>query len=196
MDDASPADQTRASDHDREAALELLSTAASDGRLSPEEYSARADQALGARYHGELATLTEDLRGAPPAAPAEEALRISAVLSSQTRRGQWRVPAHLALRALGGDCFVELYEALLTSRITRIEARATCGSITIVVPEGVEVRLSGTALLGEKSSTLRGTPAPGAPVIDIHAKAFCGSIKVRPPSRKALRRLTEKTLLP
>jgi hypothetical protein len=60
-----PAAGPRASDHDREQALELLSTAAGDGRLTLEEYSARADRALGARLVGELSELTADLQRAP-----------------------------------------------------------------------------------------------------------------------------------
>ena len=61
----------RASDHDREAALELLSAAASDGRVTLEEYSTRADQALAARMLSELSELTADLQQPVPPASGE-----------------------------------------------------------------------------------------------------------------------------
>ena len=52
----------RASDHDRERVVALLSEAMADGRLSHEEYSERMPLALSARTLGELAALTRRLR--------------------------------------------------------------------------------------------------------------------------------------
>lgn len=63
--------------------------------------------------------------------------------------------------------------------MTTIEARATVGAITIFVPDGIEVRLSGTAILGVKSSTVRAASLPGAPVIDVCARAVLGNVTVR-----------------
>jgi hypothetical protein len=65
--------------------------------------------------------------------------------------------------------------------VTTIEARATLGAVTIIVPEGVEVRLSGRAILGGKSCEVHGREVPGAPVIDVHAKVLLGNVTVRPP---------------
>jgi hypothetical protein len=169
---------SRASDHDREQALEQLSTAASDGRLTLEEYSARADRALSARVLGELAELTTDLARPPdPTAAAPE--RMTAILSNDAREGHWRVPAQLSARTVLGECKIDMADAVLTAHTTVIEARATLGSVEIFVPDGVEVRLTGKAILGEKSSTVRQLPAPGAPVIEIRAIAVLGSVKVR-----------------
>lgn len=178
---ATPA--VRAADRDREATLELLSTAASDGRLTLEEYSARADRALAARVLDELASLTADLeRPAEASVAAPE--RLTAILGNESRKGYWRVPAHLVAKSVLGDCHIELEEAVLTSQVTTIEASATLGSVTIFVPDGVEVCLTGTAVLGAKSSQLRGAPLPGSPVINVHAKAVLGSVTVRPLHRR------------
>ncbi len=184
----------RASDQDRDAAVELLSQAASDGRLTLEEYSARADQALAARWLDELSQLTADLRrpadlqgpagapGAPAPATAAAVEQLSAILGNESRKGHWRVPARLEARSLLGDCHIELQDAVLTSHVTVIEARATLGAITIFVPDGVEVRLSGKAIAGAKSSKLNHAPLPGAPVIEVRATAILGNVTVRPPS--------------
>jgi hypothetical protein len=170
---------SRASDRDREQALEQLSTAASDGRLTLEEYSARADRALSARLLGELAELTTDLqRPADPAAPAPE--QLTAILSSDHREGQWRVPAQLSARSILGEIKIDMQDALLTSHTTVIEARTTLGSVEIFVPDGVDVRLTGKTILGEKSSSVRHAPVPGAPVIEVRATAILGSVKVSP----------------
>lgn len=170
----------RASDRDRDDALDLLSTAAADGRLTLEEYSARAEAALSARVLSELSDLTGDLgRALEQLAKGPE--RLTAIFGNESRKGHWRVPEHLAARSLCGDCHIELQDAVLTSQVTTIEAHATLGAVTIFVPDGIEVRLSGTALLGAKSSTVRAAPLPGAPVIDVRATAVLGNVTVCSP---------------
>ena len=95
--------ELRASDRDREAALELLSVAAGDGRLTLEEYSRRAELALNARLQRELAELTADLeRTVPDASPVEPA-EITAILGNESRKGHWHVPAHMTVRSVLGD---------------------------------------------------------------------------------------------
>jgi hypothetical protein len=180
-DPASSPLELRASDRDREAALELLSVAAGDGRLTLEEYSGRAELALNARLQRELAELTADLeRTVPDASPVEPA-EITAILGNESRKGQWHVPAHMTVRSVLGDCHLELQEAVLTSHHTTIDASATLGSITIFAPDGVDVRLSGRATLGSKSSQIHSAPAANAPVIEVRAKVLLGSVTVRPP---------------
>ena len=170
--------QLRASDQDREGALQQLAAAAGDGRLTLEEYSERADAALAARTRGELDRVLADL-STTPVLGAEMTEELSAVLGNQTRRGRWRVPAHLAARSVLGDCHIELQDAVLTSPVTRIEARTTLGSVTIFVPEGVEVRLTGSVVLGSHSCEAGADPLPGAPVIEVRARAVLGSVAVK-----------------
>ena len=171
----------RASDHDREAALELLSAAASDGRLTLEEYSTRADQALAAQMRSELSALTADLQQPVPPASGEIE-QLTAILSNESRRGHWRVPPRLKVRSVLGDCHIEMQDAILTSHVTVIEAKATIGAVTIFVPGGVEVRLSGKTILGAKSSQVVDAPIPGAPIIEVRATAVLGNVTVRPPT--------------
>ena len=140
---------------------------------------------LTARLLDELAELTADLkRPAEHAAPAEQlpatTERMHAILSSDSRRGRWTVPAHLDARSVLGDCQIELHEAVLTSHVTTIDACATLGSITIHVPDGVEVRISGTAILGAKESRVTEAALPGAPVIHVRARAILGNVTVVP----------------
>jgi hypothetical protein len=51
----------RASDADRDAAVDRLREAAGEGRLEPEELEQRVDRALRARTYGDLAELLADL---------------------------------------------------------------------------------------------------------------------------------------
>jgi uncharacterized protein DUF1707/uncharacterized protein DUF4190 len=57
--------QTRASDADREAAVERLRTAALEGRLDSDELEERLASAYGARWCAELTALTADVTPPP-----------------------------------------------------------------------------------------------------------------------------------
>jgi hypothetical protein len=178
----------RASDADRQRVVELLTAAATDGRLTVEEYSERSSAAYAAKTVGELAGLTTDLVGARPNLPANssaptEPEEMVAIFGNESRKGRWVVPEHLRARSIFGDCHIEMQDAVLQHRVTTIEATAKFGSVTIFVPEGVDVRMTGRAVLGAKSSQLRGEPRPGAPVLVIRCDVFCGQVNVREPKK-------------
>jgi len=59
----------RASTADREGTVEVLKSGYAEGRLTKEEYEARAEQAFTARTLGDLARVTADLPGGPLDAP-------------------------------------------------------------------------------------------------------------------------------
>jgi hypothetical protein len=172
----------RASDADRDRAVDALASAAAEGRLTLEEYSERSGTALVARTLGELATLTADVQ-APSAALArsETPAQISTVLGNESRKGPWVIPPHLTVRSVLGDCHLEMQNAVIRQHLTTIDATARFGSVTIFVPDGIEVRISGRAVLGARSSELRGEPRPGAPVLEIRCDVFCGAVTVRSP---------------
>ena len=52
---------TRATDHDRQAAIDQLRLNTGVGRLDIDEFAARTEQALGAQTAGDLASVTADL---------------------------------------------------------------------------------------------------------------------------------------
>ncbi len=64
----------RASDADRERAVDVLSAAFAEGRLTGDEHSARVQLAYGSLTYDELAELCADLPAGPPGAlPPQEA---------------------------------------------------------------------------------------------------------------------------
>ena len=171
----------RASDADREQTIEALAAASAEGRLSLEEYSQRSETALVARTLGELTGLTADLPALPQSDPAPVPVEITAVLGNESRKGPWVVPAHLTVRSVLGDCHLELQQAVIRQHVTTIDATVKFGTMTIFVPDGIDVRMHGRAVLGAKSSQLRGEPQPGAPVIVVNCNVFCGAVTVRRP---------------
>jgi hypothetical protein len=171
----------RASDADREQTIETLAAASAEGRLSLEEYSQRSEATLVARTLGELTGLTADLPVLPQSDPAPVPVEITAVLGNESRKGPWVVPAHLTVRSVLGDCHLEMQQAVIRQHVTTIDATVRFGTMTIFVPDGIDVRMHGRAVLGAKSSQLRGEPQPGAPVIVVNCNVFCGAVTVRRP---------------
>jgi len=183
----------RASDADRDRTVEALAAASAEGRLSLEEYSERSEAALVAPTLGDLAGLTADLPAAgPPAAPHDDAptipAQITAVLGNESRKGAWVVPPHLAVRSVLGDCHLEMQQAVIGQHVTAIDATVRFGTVTIFVPDGIDVRMTGRAVLGAKSSDLSGEPQPGAPVIVVRCDVLCGAVTARRPDRLMRRR--------
>ena len=182
----------RASDADRDQTVEALAAASAEGRLSLEEYSQRSEAALQARTFGELTSLTADLPARPHSDAAPVPTKITAVLGNESRKGPWVVPAHLAVRSVLGDCHLEMQQAVIGQHVTTIDATVRFGSVTVFVPDGIDVRMNGRAVLGTKSSELRGEPAPGAPVIVVNCDVVCGAVTVRRPDWIMRRRLARE----
>jgi hypothetical protein len=189
----------RASDTDRDQTVETLARASAEGRLTLEEYSQRSEAALAAKTLGDLAGLTSDLpASALPVVTRRvpgESEEIVAVLGNESRKGPWVVPEHMTVRSILGDCHLEMQEAVLGQRVTTIDATAKFGSISIFVPDGVDVRMSGKAVLGAKSSELRGEPRHGAPVLIVRCDVFCGNVTVRRPDWMMRRRAAKAAAL-
>jgi hypothetical protein len=185
----------RASDAERSQTIEVLAAACAEGRLSLEEYSERSEAALAARTVGDLTGMTADLPSHSLAVAVPVPGEITAVLGNESRKGPWVVPAQLTVRSVLGDCHLEMQQAVIRQHVTTIDATVRFGAMTIFVPDGIDVRMTGRAVLGAKSSELTGAPRPGAPVIVVQCDVFCGSVAVRRPPRsfswrEAARQLT------
>lgn len=183
--DSRRSSEMRASDAERERVVDVLREAAADGRLTMDEHAERMDQAYASKTVGELARLTTDLPGtstgvAPEPTSAPESQRMLACFGNESRKGRWVVPGHLRAVSVCGDCHIDMREAQLGSR-TIVEATAVLGAVTVIVPEGVRVRLTGTAVFGAKNLNVPDSDDPEAPVVDIQCMISCGSVTARAP---------------
>ncbi len=76
--------KTRASDTDRERAVDALSAAFAEGRLTKEEHSTRVQRAYGSLTYAELAALSADLPAGPPGTPPPPAATSAAAAVPRT----------------------------------------------------------------------------------------------------------------
>jgi len=170
----------RVSDADRERAVASLREHLVQGRLSLEEFTQRMESAYGATTSTDLAELQHDLPEAPPT-PRRSALRLLvAIFGGARRSGSLRVQPNLVCVAIFGGVTLDLRGALIEGDEVRVQAFAAFGGIDVIVPEGVEVDLTGLALFGAKETQGKpGTLRPGAPLVRVNALVLFGGTTVR-----------------
>src|SRR5271166_1908907 len=163
----------RASDFDRDRVITLLAEAAADGRLTADEHSERVERAYQARTLGQLAVLTTDLVGEDAQPIKLDGRRaVTGIFGRDSRDGRWVVPDSLPVVAIFGEVELDLREALLQSGRVVVYATLIGGTLHLIVPDGVSVETTGTAVFTRKiNRTMRqptqrwpggeGRPGPG-----------------------------------
>jgi len=180
-----------AGDRDRDSSIELLSTAVAEGRLTLEEFGDRVGLAQAARTQNELVVLTRDLPAVAPAThPVPETARHLAFCSRLVRRGPWELPQRSSFRCICGTVVLDLTQARLSAADTEVDIYNLFGTVTLVVPDEVQVIVTGG---GAFASQVIETPprpiAPGAPRLRISARGPGGSLYVRTPAERSPNRL-------
>jgi class 3 adenylate cyclase len=184
----------RIGDGERQRAIDDLRRHTGDGLIDLEEFGDRVEIVLAARTDAELLPALADLPEAAPLPAAEPSpvaatrrAHIWAVMSGASRRGHWRVPAEVTATAFWGGVQLDLRNAVLESPLLRINARVIMGGVTIIVPDGVPVEVTGGVLMGGVDDGRRGVAPPrsaGAPIIEVHASGVWGGVTIKTKRRK------------
>jgi hypothetical protein len=190
MSNLSPRDAASwASDDDRIQVAQLLSEAASHGRLTLSEYETRLSQAYGAKSYDQLERLTDDLpeamefrRGKSKPAPKTMLL---AIMSGFERRGRWYVPGRMTTFTLFGGGVVDLRYADFTSADVEIHAYSILGGQTILLPPEVNVEIDGRGVMGGFDRRVDGSGTPGAPKVRIKGFSLWGGVGIKRRKRTA-----------
>jgi hypothetical protein len=173
----------RVSDADRERAVSLLREHTVAGRLTLEELSERVELAYAARTEGELAAVASDLPAPATAvaAPAPRGRRWTVALIGDVKRmGRWRlVDRTVALLGIG-DLELDLRGAVIDDPEPTITVAALIGDVTVVVPEGVAVEVSGFVVIGDRRDDAADAPLhPGAPVVHLRVVGLIADVRVQ-----------------
>ena len=181
--------ETHASDDDRIQVAQLLSEAASHGRLNLEQFEDRLSKTYSATTFDQLERLTDDLpeaveyrRGTTRPAPSTMLL---AILSGFERRGRWNVPGRMTTFTLFGGGVVDLRYADFTSSEVEIHAYSILGGQTILLPPEVNVEIEGHGVSGGFDRKVEGSGAPGAPTIRIKGFSLLGGVGIKRRKRQA-----------
>ncbi|NED99819.1 DUF1707 SHOCT-like domain-containing protein [Phytoactinopolyspora halotolerans] len=160
------------------------SSAPASGAASPEQ-----------QWHGHPGAAPSPPTGQPrpmaprpgPGVPARKE-QINAILGEEKRRGRWEVPARLDVVPILGSVELDFTEAVVRAPEVEIRIGVVLGGVTIVVPEGIDVRMDSiTNVLGERKMKLDAPVTPGAPVLRISGFVMLGEVTVRPPKKGLFR---------
>ena len=179
-------------DPDRERAADLLQRACGEGRLTLEEFSVRVGAVWAADSAAELEKATSGLAPAPPVGTGQVIEKITCVFGENKRLGRWRLPRALRVVTVFGETELDLREAQTDAEVVEIKGRCVFGSVKVIVPEGVEVDLAGSAVFASRDVKLAPVPrVAGTPLVRINMNTYFGEVKVRskgPNSGSALAR--------
>jgi hypothetical protein len=180
VSDETPA--IRASDAEREHAVERLRVHAVEGRLTLEEFAERVERAYAARTTDDLDELVHDLpaTASAPAVARRSSRKLVSILGGLERRGRFRLAADTTALTFMGGLELDLRSAEIEATDTTLTVYTVMGGVEITVPEGVDVDVHGISILGGKE-VRTGTKLvpPGAPRLTIRAYTFLGGLEVR-----------------
>lgn len=178
----------------RDAVVQKLSHAFASGLIEMEDFEARTEIAVRARTVEELEATLAGLEPKRPVVasrnpgefaidqPRRHASRFTLIaMGGVDRKGRW-MPArrHVGVAVMGG-AFLDFREAVLQPGTTHVHLFTMWGGIEVAVPPGLDVDVSGGALMGglERVSQESGSTDPRRPRLHVHAFALMGGIEVR-----------------
>ncbi|MFE7857772.1 DUF1707 domain-containing protein [Streptomyces sp. NPDC057403] len=180
----------RASHADRDRVVDVLRTAAGDGRLTMDELGERVEAALTARTVKELDLLTADLPVSGGGAPgAHDVARIEQRGASTLRGGGWMVPRQLEIDSEWGDVTLDLADAVITHDTLRIRLDMRGGTLKLLTRPGIVVDTDALTLQFAESKARPGDGS-GVPVVlrvEIQGRLGFGRVVVRQRRRRIRR---------
>jgi len=181
MTDPSPQPETlRASDADRQAAVERLEKALAEGRITAEEFRQRTEAAYAATTTAALRPLLADLPDQP--VPTEVVGR-RAPANVVNVMGDVRLSASELPRRVGtvlGNIRIDLRELRSGDERLELDLWTVLGDIDVILPEGMDGELEGFAVLGNRRIELAPVPrTPGTPRVVVRAHAVLGDLRLR-----------------
>jgi DUF1707 SHOCT-like domain len=185
MDERADLPAIRVSDEERDRSVVLLRDAVVSGRLTLEEFSDRVGRAQLARTDRDLAELTVDLPAHAPAPALITAAEHRATFSKLVRRGSWEIPERSSWRSLFGTIVLDLREARLAGPVVELDIYNLFGTVTVLVPAGVQLDVEGSAPFASQVIEPPSRPPPkGAPRLRIRASGPGGTLYVRAPDQE------------
>jgi hypothetical protein len=174
-----------ASHSDRERIVEILRTAAGDGRLTADELDERLEAALTARTLADLEPLLAGLTSAAPA-EAPDLARIDCRSGSAKRDGHWVVPRRLEITVGSGSVVLDFTEAVVAVAELLIDVQINSGSVKLITRPGMVVDADDVTV---NSGSVKVAPSavPDTPVqlrVRISGRVRSGSLSARPPRRR------------
>jgi class 3 adenylate cyclase len=176
-----PPTGSRASHADRDRVVEVLRTAAGDGRLTADDLDQRLEAALTARTLADLEPLLADLTTAA-AAEVPDLARIECASGSAKRAKSWLVPRRMEIVVGSGSVRLDFRQAMITVPELRIDAQIASGGLKLITRPGIVVDADDVTV-SSGSVTVVPSAGPDAPVelrVKVSGRVASGSVSARP----------------
>jgi Cell wall-active antibiotics response LiaF, C-terminal len=173
----------------RQRGIDYLQELLATGKVDLDRFQAALDALLGVQTQGDLATVVRSLPApvefTPPARRRQEPLEIATAMGEVRLEGRWQVSRLTKIDTGMGGVTIDLTRAEFDDRDVEIVVHTHMGTITVIVPRGLEVRPVGRS--GPVDAALD-PPIPGFPIVRLSATCDMGTIRVMHPAEKRQRR--------
>ncbi|WP_051267338.1 DUF1707 SHOCT-like domain-containing protein [Nakamurella lactea] len=186
---AHPHNEPALPDGERQLVADRLQQAVGLGALTLQEYIERIDVVYASRSRTELATAIDGLPTAPAVGTGNRTKWVVNVVGDETRSGAWRADSVVTAVNVFGDTVLDLRGAYTDTDEVVIKYWGVFGDIDVLVPEGVEVELTGVCLFGDRKIEVAPVPrVPGTPRIRLVAVSLFGDASMRSEPKRPRRR--------
>lgn len=184
----------------REQVIEQLKLHYAHDNLTVEEFEQRIERASAVEEKLALLEVVKDLpsisdssRSAAAGSSGQAAINMGevrqqqdlvAIFSGTERKGVWYPARNMKILAAFGGVDLDFSKALLPPGDTYIDAMCVFGGVDIVVPEGVNLELSGVPIFGGIDNKYGDRRIPGAPTLHVSAFALFGGIDIKPVKKR------------
>jgi Cell wall-active antibiotics response LiaF, C-terminal len=189
-DDGLPAEtEPPVSEDLQQRGIDFLQELLATGKVDLDRFQKALDAMLAVHTHAAFASVVRSLpppvEFTPPARRRQEPLKISTSMGEVRLEGRWQVSRLTKIDTGMGDVTIDLSQAEFDDWDVKIVAHTNMGTITVIVPRGLEVRPVGKS--GAVKSALD-PPIPGFPVVRLSATCNMGTIRVMHPTARKQRR--------
>jgi hypothetical protein len=189
-DDGLPAETgSPVSEDVKQRGIDFLQGLLASGKVDLDRFQNALDALLEVRTQDDFASVVRGLPSpvefTPPARQRQEPLEISTSMGDVRLEGRWQVSRLTKIDTGMGNVTIDLSQAEFDDWDVKIVVRTGMGTVTVIVPRGLEVRPVGRS--GPVTSTLE-PPIPGFPVVRLSATSNMGAIRVKHPTEKKQRR--------
>lgn len=169
--------------------IDFLQGLLASGKVDLDRFQEALDALLAARTEAEVAAVVRRLPPpvelTSPARRREEPLDISTSMGEVRLEDRWQVGRVTKISTGMGAVTIDLTDAEFDDWDVEIVVHTAMGSITVIVPRGLDVRQVGKS--GPVHTALD-PPIPGFPVVRLSATSDMGTIRVMHPTGKTPRR--------
>lgn len=179
---------------DKQRATEFVKQLYATGGIDEVHFEVGIARVLGATSDDELAEVVRSLPApvtfTPDGRRLSRPLEIHSGLGRVRLKGRWQLAAETHVSADLGSIRLDLTEAEFDGHVIDLHVYTGCGTITIIVPRGVDVQI--IRHRGGVGSQLE-PPIPGFPIIRLDVTTNIGRVILRHPDARDRSRHSRRT---